>query len=328
MNININKNMNTNKHILITGGSGLVGSSFKEIKNNYLEFKFTFLSSKDCDLKDFNATKQTLNKYNPDIVIHLAAEVGGLYKNMKNKVEMYENNILINLNVLKSCHELNIDKCYCMLSTCIFPDKTNYPINEDMLHNGPPHISNDAYAYAKRMMEVQCNSYNSQYNRNYCCIIPCNIYGENDNYSLENSHVIPGLIHKCYLAKKENKKFIIYGSGKPLRQFIYGRDLANIILLLIQKNIKFNNLIISPSEEVSISDIANIISKKFNYYNIEYDTEKSDGQFKKTANNNKLFNLLQNLNINTNNLFIPIHKGINDCVDYFINNYDKNQIRI
>ena len=127
----------------------------------------------------------------------------------------------MNDNVLSCSHKYGIKKVVSCLSTCIFPDKTTYPINETMLHNGPPHLSNDAYAYSKRMLEVQSKAYQEQYGDNFICVIPTNIYGENDNYNLENAHVIPALIHKCYNAKKNNKKFIVCGTGSPLRQFIY-----------------------------------------------------------------------------------------------------------
>ena len=167
------------------------------IKNDYI-----YLSSKGCDLTNYDMTYGVFKKYNPTHVIHLAAYVGGLYKNMNQKVEMLEKNTLININVLKVCHELNINNVISCLSTCIFPDKTTYPIDENMLHDGKPHCSNDAYAYSKRLLDTLSKSYREEYNRNYTCIIPTNIYGENDNYSLEDGHVIPALIHKAYLAKK------------------------------------------------------------------------------------------------------------------------------
>ena len=113
-----------------------------------------------------------------------------------------------------------------ILSTCIFPDKTNYPINEKMLHDGPPHKSNEEYAYAKRILQIHCNAYNKQYNRNYICVIPTNIYGKFDNFSIDHGHVIPSLIHKAYLAKKNNITLIVNGTGTALRQFIYSEDLA------------------------------------------------------------------------------------------------------
>jgi GDP-L-fucose synthase len=306
------------KLILITGGYGLVGSAIKKISSNY-NYDFIFLSSKDCDLTNYTTTLYTFSTFNPDYVIHLAACVGGLFKNINNKVNMFETNILINMNVLKVCHELKIKKVISCLSTCIFPDKTSYPIDETMLHNGPPHFSNDAYAYAKRMLEIQSRIYQEQYNDNFICVIPTNIYGPHDNFNLEDSHVIPGLIHKCYIAKQNNEPFIIAGSGKPLRQFIYSEDLAKLIIWTLEKYENLEPIILSVSEndEKSISYIAKCIAKKFNYENnIFFDTSKSDGQFKKTANNFKLIKLINNFE------FTNIEDGINNSIEWFIKNYN------
>jgi GDP-L-fucose synthase len=306
------------KTILITGGSGLVGSALKTVSTNY-HFKFIFLSSTDCDLTSYSHTLYTFSSYNPDYVIHLAACVGGLFKNMNHKVDMYEKNILINTNVLKVCHEIKVKKVISCLSTCIFPDKTIYPIDETMLHNGPPHISNDAYAYAKRMLEVHSRAYQEQYGDNFICVIPTNIYGPHDNFHLQDSHVIPGLIHKCYLAKKENKSFIVAGSGTPLRQFIYSEDLAKLILWTLENYNEKEPIILSvpESQEKSINYIATCIAKEFNYENnMEFDTNKPDGQYKKTADNSKLMSYIKSFQ------FTPIEEGITKTVDWFINNYN------
>jgi GDP-L-fucose synthase len=306
------------KKILITGGSGLVGNAIKTIANNYC-YEFIFLSSKDCDLTNYTATLNTFSIYMPDCVIHLAACVGGLFKNMKHKVDMFEKNILINTNVLKVCHEIKVKKVVSCLSTCIFPDKTTYPIDETMLHNGPPHFSNDAYAYAKRMLDIQSRAYQEQYNDNFVCVIPTNIYGPHDNFNLQDSHVIPGLIHKCYLAKQKGEPFIIAGSGTPLRQFIYSEDLAKLILWALENYNEIEPIILSVPDdnEKSINFIATTIAKKFNYENnMMFDKEKPDGQFKKTANNSKLLGLIQNFE------FTPIEDGISKTIDWFEYNYD------
>ncbi len=309
--------------ILVTGGSGLVGQAVK--KNSIISphHKFIFLSSKDGDLRDYNQTYSLFEKYNPDIVIHLAGQVGGLYKNMNQKVQMLEDNLNMNHNVLKCCYLFNIIKCFCCLSTCVFPDKVEYPIREDMLHNGPPHPSNYSYAYAKRMMEVQCRSYNEQYFKNFVCVIPTNIYGEFDNFNLEDSHVIPGLIYQCYLAKKENKPFVVKGSGKPLRQFIYSQDLAKILIYMIDYYHSADSMILStsPEDEVSIKDIAEYISDAFNISRdcIKFDTSYSDGQYKKTADNTKCLHFLKDSKKwNTEFTFTPIKEGIKQTVEWFI----------
>jgi GDP-L-fucose synthase len=305
------------KKILITGGSGLVGSAFKNIAAEFTDqYEFIFLSSSDCNLENFDETMECFTKIKPHYIIHLAACVGGLYKNMNYKVDMLEKNLLINFNVIKCSYAVSVEKLICMLSTCIFPDKTTYPIDESMLHNGPPHTSNDAYAYAKRVLEIHCRAYNEQYNTNFCCIIPTNIYGPHDNYSLQDGHVIPALIHKCYLAKQNNVPFEVLGSGKPLRQFIYSDDLARCILLTIDK-INKENLIISTSEEYSIKDIATMIADEFEYTdNMVFNANYSDGQYKKTANNSKLLSFLGD-----DLEFIDMRKGIHNAVDFLKKNY-------
>lgn len=304
--------------ILVTGGSGLVGYGIQKIKHNS-NHEFIFLSSKDCDLTNYNETKTFFELYRPDYVIHLAAFVGGLFKNMNYKVNMYEQNTLINCNVLKCCHEIGVKKLVSCLSTCIFPDKTSYPINESMLHNGPPHNSNDAYAYAKRMLEVQSKAYQEQYNDNFVCVIPTNIYGENDNYSLEDGHVIPALIHKCYLAKQNKEKFVVRGTGKPLRQFIYSLDLAKLILWVLESYHEKESIILSVGEdaEMSIGDVARLVAKEFDYeHMMEFDDSYSDGQFKKTADNSRLMSLYNDFK------FTDMEEGMRNSVKWFIDNYD------
>ena len=295
---------------LVTGGSGLVGKAIYKIKPEYI-----YLSSKDCDLTNYEMTYDVFKKYNPTYVIHLAAYVGGLYKNMNQKVEMLEKNTLININVLKVCHELNINNVISCLSTCIFPDKTTYPIDENMLHDGRPHISNDAYAYSKRLLDTLSKSYREEYNRNYTCIIPTNIYGENDNYSLEDGHVIPALIHKAHLAKNNNEPFIIKGTGKPLRQFIYSQDLAQLIIWCLENYNDIDPIILADSKEYSIKEIGEIIAENFNIDNIQFDTSFSDGQYKKTASNQKLLSLLDFE-------FTDINIGLQKSCKWFIDNYE------
>jgi GDP-L-fucose synthase len=304
--------------ILITGGSGLVGCAIKEISNNY-DHEFIFSNSKECNLLDYEKTLNYVKKMKPDVIIHLAAMVGGLYKNMNFPVEMYENNIIINLNVLKIAHKCNVHNVISCLSTCIFPDKTKYPINEEMLNDGPPHESNFSYAYAKRMLEVHSKAYRKQYNRNYICIIPTNIYGPNDNFSLEEGHVIPSLIHKCYLNKIKNEDFEVKGTGIPLRQFIYSKDLAELIIWVMENYKEGESIILSISEkeEVNIKRIAEIIASNFNYQDrIIFNNKYSDGQYKKTADNKKL------LDINNNFKFTDIEDGIKNTILWFKENYN------
>jgi GDP-L-fucose synthase len=312
--------------ILVTGGTGMVGSAIKSISDRYHEYQFIYISSKDYDLTNFESTEKMFLDYKPEYVIHLAACVGGLYKNMNQKIDMLEKNLQINYNVVKCSHLYKVKKLIACLSTCIFPDKTSYPIDENMLHNGPPHDSNDAYAYAKRMLEIQCRMYRENNGCNFVCVIPTNIYGKYDNYSLEDGHVLPALIHKCFLEKKNNVDFVIRGTGKPLRQFIYSEDLAKLIINILFTDPKIDsidNIILSVPEkdEVSIKTVAIIIAKCFNYeHRIVFDNKYSDGQFKKTASNEKMAKLFPNFE------FTKINNGIQETIEWFVANFEKVRI--
>jgi GDP-L-fucose synthase len=300
--------------ILVTGGSGLVGKAIQSLEESFKDHQFIFLNSKMCDLNSFNQTLLLFEQLKPNYIIHLAACVGGLFKNMAEPVKMIEENILINLNVLRAAYSTGVKKMICCLSTCIFPDRTEYPINESMINNGPPHSSNEGYAYSKRLLEIQCKSYNKQFGTQYICIIPTNIYGPHDNFHLEDSHVIPGLIHRCFLAKENNKPFVVRGTGKPLRQFIYSIDLAKIIMEILLNYNLTESIIISPTKEYSIYSVSEIINSHFNN-KIEFDSGYSDGQYQKTADNSRLLSFLPNF------VFTPLETGISETVDWFKNEY-------
>jgi GDP-L-fucose synthase len=313
------------KTLIVTGGTGLVGSAIQNVltKVDTETYNFVFLKSSDCDLTNLEETKHMFEKYKPSYVIHLAACVGGLYKNMNLKVDMLEKNLIMNYNVVKCSHDYKVEKLVACLSTCIFPDKTTYPINEEMLHLGPPHSSNDAYAYAKRMLEIQCAAYRENYGDNFVCVIPTNIYGPHDNFHLEDGHVIPSLVHKCYLAKQKGEPFLVRGSGTPLRQFIYSEDLAKLILWTLE-NVDEKSIILSVSEadEVTIGYAAKQVAKAFDYeHQMFFDTSFSDGQYKKTADNGKLLQLLGDSNFD----FTPIEKGIQQTVTWFVENYERTR---
>lgn len=294
--------------ILVTGGTGLVGKAIQDISTQY-PYKFVFVGSNNYDLTLPDQTKQMFLDHRPDYVIHLAAYVGGLYKNMNQPVRMIEQNIKINMNVVEACHQFGVKKLIACLSTCIFPDQTSYPIDENMLHQGPPHHSNSSYAYAKRMLDLQCEAYRKQYNSPFYCIIPTNIYGPHDQFSLEDGHVIPSLIHKCHLAQQAGIPFEVRGSGKPLRQFIYSLDLAKIIVDLLEKDLP-PRIIVSGQEEVSIKQVAELIAKSFEYDTITFNDSYSDGQFKKTANGALLSEMMPIT-------WTSLEQGIKETVDWF-----------
>lgn len=314
------------KIILVTGGTGLVGKGVQEALekekssgNGVSDEEWVFLSSKDGDFRKFEDAKKIFEKYKPTHCLHLAAFVGGLFKNMKFKVEFFRWNIQMNDNVMECCRLYKVEKLVSCLSTCIFPDKTSYPIDEKMVHNGPPHVSNEGYAYAKRMIDVLNRCYKDEYDCNFTSVIPTNIYGKHDNFSIEGGHVIPGLVHKCYLAKKKSEQLTIWGTGSPLRQFIYNVDLGRLMVWVVRSYTSIEPIILSVDEaaEVSIKDLAFAVKKASNFEGeVVFDTTKSDGQHKKTACNDKLRKLLPEFK------FTPLEVGLKETCDWFNTNYE------
>ena len=323
------------KKIIVTGGYGLVGQAIQTIvKNHNLETEnetFLFFSSKDYDLTSMEQTRQLFQTHRPTHVIHLAANVGGLFKNMNHKVDMLEKNMIINYNVIKTAHDFKVQKLVACLSTCIFPDAIQtYPITEEMLHNGPPHPSNDAYAYAKRMLEIHCRAYRENYGDNFVCVSPTNVYGPHDNFNLEDGHVLPALIHKCFLAKQANTDFVVRGTGKPMRQFIYSEDLAQMMLTVLfleewDDTIPIpGNLILSSSEEdeISIGEVAKQIAECFDYETrMRMDSSYSDGQYKKTVSNEKIMKIVNKICPTFE--YTSMEEGIRKTVQWFLENENK-----
>jgi GDP-L-fucose synthase len=307
--------------VMVTGGSGLVGSAIKDyvLANPRENEEWVFLSSKDGDLRDRKSTEAIFHKFKPTHVIHLAAKVGGLFANLAQKVEFYRENTLINDNIMELCRINKVKKLVSFLSTCIFPDKTTYPIDETMLHDGPPHPSNEGYAYAKRLIDTMNRAYAEEYGCNFTSIIPTNIYGPHDNFSIQNGHVIPGLIHKCYIAKRDGTPFTIWGSGTPLRQFIYSIDLAELTVWVMREYHSPDPITLSVDEasEVSIKDVALSVVKAMKFEGeVLFDTTKADGQFKKTACNKKLRSHRPDYK------FTAMDDGIQKSVDWFLANYE------
>jgi GDP-L-fucose synthase len=296
--------------ILVTGGYGLVGSGF--IKPNFIP-----ISSSESDLRIRGDVDNIFKTVKFDSVIHCAGKVGGLGGNMNNKGQFFYDNIMINTNVIESARVHGIKNLVAFLSTCIFPDKVEYPLTESKIHLGPPHFSNDAYAYAKRMADIQIRAYKEQYGLNYKSVIPTNIYGPNDNYDIVNGHVIPSLIHKCYLARENKTDFEIWGTGKPLREFIFSKDVAKLTEWVLDNYTESEPIILSTSEEISIKEIVGIIVELMNFKgNVTWNTDKPDGQFRKPSDNSKIKSYLPDFK------FTPLYDGLKETIEYFEKNYN------
>jgi GDP-L-fucose synthase len=296
--------------ILVTGGYGLVGSEF----NNP---NFIPLSSSEVDLRNKDEVDKMLETVKFDGIIHCAAKVGGVGGNMNFKGEFFYDNIMMNTNIIESARTHGIKKLVAFLSTCVFPDNVEYPLTESKIHLGPPHFTNYPYAYAKRMVDIQIRSYKEQYGLSYKSVIPTNIYGPKDNYDIINGHVIPSLIHKCYLARENKTNFEIWGSGNSLREFIFSKDVAKLTEWVLENYEEDEPIILSTSEETSIKDVVYIIADLMNFKgNVIWDTTKPDGQFRKPSDNTKIKKYLPNY------IFTSIYDGLKETIEYFENNYN------
>lgn len=312
------------KSIMVTGGNGLLGYGLRQITQfeSVDDYSFVFVDIEDADLRNMEQTRALFDRVKPSGVIHLAADVGGLYKNMTQGVEMFENNLLINLHVMQCCKDFKVEKLVSCLSTCAFPEPTlssniNLPIDEAVIHMGPPHPSNEAYAYSKRMIDVQSRYYRKQYGCNFISLAPTNIFGPNDNYNPELSHVIPAMIRRCQAAVSDNIDFVIRGTGKPLRQFIFSLDLARLFVWAYFNYNESELLILSPDEshELSIGEIAKAVADAFGYKkSLIFDSSYSDGQYKRTVTNKKLISLNPLFN------FTPLPQAIKESVEWFKDN--------
>tara|TARA_Y100000034_G_scaffold52507_1_gene64456 strand:+ start:950 stop:1876 length:927 start_codon:yes stop_codon:yes gene_type:complete len=296
-----------NTNTLITGGSGMVGSTI----NGGIK-----LSTKDCDLRNWNDTLSLFKDIKPNKVIHCAARVGGVGGNMNHKGTFYYDNIMMNTNVLEAARLTNVEKLVSFLSTCIFPDQVEYPLTEKKIHLGAPHSSNYGYAYAKRMLDVQTEVYREQYGVNFVSVIPTNIYGPNDNFNIDNGHVLPSLLHKCYLAKKNGTDLEVWGNGKPLREFIYSEDVGKLTEWALDDYQEGEPIIFTTSQEISIKNLVDIIVDKFNFKGkVVWRSDKPNGQFRKPSNNSKLLSYLPDFK------FTPIEEGIEKTVNWLMDNY-------
>ena len=345
--------------VLVFGGSGMLGKSIENVlqydtfSSLSKEDDFVFLSSKDCDLCSIEQSRQIFEVYKPRYVINCAAIVGGLYFN-NNKFYnplIFERNTLMNINLFQLCDEFRVEKCMLILSTCVFPDKTTYPLQSQNIHKGEPHDSNYGYSYAKRMIEVMARAYNKAYiekrsthssydgnlvNRNYdtqyICLSPTNLYGKHDNFNLHNAHVIPALMHKAYISKQKDIPLHVWGAGECERQFLYVDDLAKIVLysmnhLKLSSERPHIHFIVSPpssTHTTTIKDVVTLIQElsELDSDKVAFDHSFDQGQIRKTTSDNEYKSICNEFNM-PEIKFTNIACGLRSTWKWLIENYSE-----
>ncbi|MEI0603708.1 GDP-L-fucose synthase [Brachyspira alvinipulli] len=309
------------KKVYIAGHKGLVGSSIDRIltKNGYKNI--IRKTHSELDLRNREEVFNFFKKEKPDWVFLSAAKVGGIYANNTYPVDFLLYNLQIQNNIIEASYENNVEKLMFLGSSCIYPRECPQPIKEEYLLSGYLESTNRPYALAKITGIELCDAYNRQYNTNYIAVMPCNLYGINDNYHEENAHVIPMLIRRFHEAKINNlKETVIWGSGTPLREFMFSDDLAEACLYLMEnKNAddigKFIN--IGSGKEVTIKQLAELIKKVIGFEGeIKLDSSKPDGTMRKLLDVSKINSLGWKYKT-------ELEDGLKIAYNDFLNNYNK-----
>lgn len=260
--------------LLITGADGLVGTALRRLAPDAI-----FITRKEADLTSEQDVMGIYGRHHPDYVIHAAAKVGGIGGNMAGHADYFYQNIIMNSHMIHYANLFDVKKMLVFSSVCVFPDGIEI-LREDLMHKGEPFTGNFAYAHAKRMVDIQIQAYRSQYGvKNFCSIIPGNIFGINDLYNLKHGHVLPSLMHKLYLAKRDNTPLRVWGDGESRREFIYADDLARYLLKILELDEIPPRIIISGEKEYSIREIVDKLCfiAEFNG-EVIYETDKPNGQ--------------------------------------------------
>ena len=285
--------MKKESKIYISGHTGMVGSAIlralqKEGYNNII-----FRTSKELDLRNQKDTEEFFEKEKPEYVFLASAKVGGILANNIYPADFMYDNIMIGMNVINSAYKNNVSKLLFLGSSCIYPKLASQPISEDSLLTGSLEPTNEAYALAKISGLKYCEYLNRQYKTNFITAMPTNLYGINDNYHPENSHVLPALIRKFHEAKQANaEKVVVWGTGNPKREFMFVDDLADACIYLMHNYEGDTTVNLGTGKDVTIKELALLISKIVDFKGtIEFDTSKPDGTPRKLLNVEKLASL-------------------------------------
>jgi len=277
-----------NKEILVTGGKGYLGSSLVPMLVEEGADVYTF-DSKDYDLRKENEIKSALDFINPEIIIHLAANAGGIGYNLENPGSLFYDNLMMNTQLMEQARLKGIEKFVSVGTVCSYPKNTPVPFREEDLWNGYPEETNAPYGLAKKMMLVQGQAYKQQYGFNAIHIMPVNLYGVRDDFNPNSSHVIPALIKKFVEAKENNlKEVILWGTGNASREFLYVDDASEGIILATKYYDKPDPVNLGVGSEIKIKDLAYKIKDFVKYGgNIIWDKTKPDGQPRRCLDTSK-----------------------------------------
>lgn len=312
--------MKLNKmNILVTGGAGFLGSNVvaELVKHGADSKKIVVPRSKDFDLREKDVCAQVVSGM--DIVIHLAANVGGIGYNQKNPGTLFYDNLLMGVHLMEEARKAGVSKFVGVGTICAYPKHTPVPFKEDELWNGYPEETNAPYGLAKKMMLVQAQAYRSQYGFNSIYLLPVNLYGPLDNFNPDSSHVIPALIKKFVDAvENKSKEVIVWGTGKPTREFLYVQDAARAIVLATEKYDKPEPVNIGSSFEISIFDLAHLVGRLTKFKgDITFDSSKPDGQPRRKLDVTRAKNEFDFEST------VNFEEGLKSTIDWYLHNHSR-----
>jgi len=303
-----------NKKIFVAGHTGLVGRSLcKRLKEE--KCKILFVNKKSLDLRDFNKTDNWFKLNRPDYIFIAAARVGGILENSSYPADFIYDNLSIALNLIHLSYKNNVKKVLYLGSSCIYPKFSKQPIIEESLLTGSLEPTNEWYAIAKIAGLKLCKAYGTQYKKNFISAMPTNLYGPGDNFDVKSGHVLPGLINKIHYASQYNKKkVIIWGTGKPKREFLFVDDLADGLVFLMKNYNKTDHINIGSGNEENILNLARTIAKVIGFKGkFIFDKSKPDGTPRKLINSKKINSLGWKSKVNLLN-------GIEITYDWYLKN--------
>lgn len=307
--------MNKNSKIYVSGHSGLVGTALiKELQRQGYSNVIT-KPHKELDLLDSKATAEFFDKERPEYVFHLAAKVGGIVGNKTYPADFLYENQMINTNVLKSAHDTKVKKLLNFGSVCIYPVAAEVPIKEQSLLTGPLEYTNEAYAIAKISSLILAKKYKEQYGDNFISVMPANLYGPNDNFHKQNAHVIPMLLRRFTETKAaKEREVVVWGTGKPTRDFLFSEDLAEGLVYLMLNYDELEHINIGPGYETTIKELAELMKEVTGFEGeLIFDTSKPDGTPRRYLDTTKINELGWKAKT-------PLKEGLQKMYDWFMQN--------
>jgi GDP-L-fucose synthase len=277
------------RRIWIAGHNGMVGSAITRRLVSQGETVLT-VNRSDLDLRDQSAVISWLERNRPDIVIFAAAKVGGIVANDSQPAEFIYDNLALETNVIHGAHSAGVDRLVFLGSSCIYPKFAPQPIKEEYLLTGPLEPTNEWYAIAKIAGIKLCQAYRKQYGRRYISVMPCNLYGPNDNFDLTSSHVLPALMRKFHEAKLAGRdEVVVWGTGTPMREFLHVDDLAAGVIFCMNNYDEYEHINCGAGSEISIGDLARLVGEAVGFRGrLKFDTTKPDGTPRKLMDSSRL----------------------------------------